>query len=107
MSRTLFSLLLTLAVVVDASAQTTPTASATTARTKTTTRRPLKTAPHPTQKTSVKSRTAAATAAPSDSRGENVYAAPGMPVNVETANQPAATQPTPAKRKGSTTLTPR
>lgn len=137
MFRTLLSFLLLLAVAAETSAQTTPagatttTATKTTARTRTTTRRPVKKARRTiVRKTTTRSVGAASSPAPAagertaigpggngavgssataDSKGENVYAAPGMPVHVQTGkvesyNGRAAGERAPAK--GSSTLTP-
>lgn len=138
MFRTLLSFLLLLAVAAETSAQTTPagatttTATKTTARTRTTTRRPVKKARR-TMVRKTTTRRVGATSAPArpavaertaigpggngavgssataDSKGENVYAAPGMPVNVQTGKvesyngRPAGER---APAKGNSTLTP-
>ena len=138
MFRTLLSFLLLLAVAAETSAQTTPAGATTTtatktttARTRTTTRRPVKKARRTiVRKTTTRSVGATSSPAPAagertaigpggngavgssataDSKGENVYAAPGMPVHVQTGkvepyNGRAAGERAPAK--GSSTLTP-
>ena len=139
MFRTLLSFLLVLAVAAETSAQTTaPTGATTTtaiktttARTRTTTRRPVKKARRTTVRKTTTRRVGATTSpapaagertaigpggngavgssATADSKGENVYAAPGMPVHVQSGkveayNGRAAGERAPAK--GSSTLTP-
>ncbi|WP_210513668.1 hypothetical protein [Hymenobacter terricola] len=134
MIRTLFSLLLALAVAAEASAQATPGVKTKTAtHTKTTVHRPAKVR-STTHKTTVKG-AAAQSSAPSapaaggrndigpggngavgstesaDGKGQNAYAAPGMPININNPKKvgdyngdPAGK---PARRRSGTTLTPR
>ncbi len=128
MIRTLLSLLLLLAVGAEASAQTTPAAvtTSTIARTKTTTRRPVKKARVTTRKTTVKKVGAAkasetggrndigpggngavGSTESADGKGQSVYAAPGMPVNVSNPKKVEGYNGKPVPAKSGTTLTPR
>jgi hypothetical protein len=124
MFRTLLTLLLTLTIVAEASAQSTPAGTTkTTGRTKATPRRPAPKA-SPTKRT-VANTTANTTAQPvkgigaggngvagstetADGKGQNVYAAPGMPVNIDNPKKVEGYNgPAPTKPRSGTTLTPR
>ncbi|MET4076636.1 hypothetical protein [Hymenobacter sp. UYCo722] len=116
MFRTLFSCLLLLAFTTGASAQTTPapattrhaTQQKTTHRTTSTPRRATvrKTS---TREVGLRKDAANYTPAPATSKVQSVYAAPGQPVHIKdgvTADYDG-NMPSRAKKKASTTLTPR
>lgn len=133
MFRTLLTLLVALAIAAEASAQSAPAATTkTTVRTKTAVRRPAaKTKRTTTHKATKTVRTANTTAQPApeygtrtdigpggngatgstesaDGKGQGVYAAPGMPVNVDNPKKVEGYNgPAPARPRNGTTLTPR
>jgi hypothetical protein len=125
MLRSLLSALFALAFIAEATAQSAPATKTTTA-TKATTR--TATARNTTMKPAATRAAAASKAASSggrndigpggngavgstesaDGKGQNVYAAPGMPVNVDNPkNVQGYNGPAPARTKSRTTLTPR
>lgn len=113
MLRSLLSALALLAVVATASAQTTPVKK--TAKTRATTRsttgqsRPAaKPMPNTRTNTGPGGNGAVGSTENADGKGQNTYAAPGMPVNVDNPKKVEGYNgPAPARPRTGTTLTPR
>lgn len=112
MLRTLFTCLLALTLVVEATAQTTPGATA--PRKATTRPAPKNTTAQPARNAAGRSdigpagNGAVGSTESADGKGQNVYAAPGMPVNVDNPKKVQGYNgPAPVRGRRGTTLTPR
>ncbi|GAB3854715.1 hypothetical protein GCM10028822_24910 [Hymenobacter terrigena] len=115
MIRSILTLMFALAVMAEASAQTAP---ATKAAPRTTTPKKMVTrnttaSPAPAEtggrtKVGPAGNGAVGSTESADGKGQSVYAAPGMPVNVDNPKKVGSYNgPAPARTKTSTTLTPR
>ncbi|GAB2854048.1 hypothetical protein [Hymenobacter ruber] len=121
MIRTVLTLVLALAIAAEASAQTAPATKTATRKTTTTrTATPKKMVTRNTTASPAPAETgdrtkigpggngAVGSTESADGKGQSVYAAPGMPVNVDNPKKVGSYNgPAPVRSKGGTTLTPR
>ena len=115
MIRAVLPLLLALAVAAEAAAQTAPATKATTRKStpkkgvmRNPTARPMPAETGGRTKTGPAGNGATGSTESADGKGQSVYAAPGMPVNVDNPRKMEGYNgPAPTRTKSRTTLTPR